>query len=381
MSSTATTTVGGPLIVGGNTLFGGAPYLGGFTASPEQMRITQSVNDLTNQLVIANTSPGPLAAGGITFANAGSTDVGISSIDYAYLGFSGPNFAAFTGLPPNSIVLDVTDGSLVFGATSANTASSTMAWAIGTGYAAANYDMVLKNVGASGPDTASGGLGLGTTTPYARLSLSASSTATFPYIAVDKTTNGAVVGTILKLDNNGNFGLGGTTTPGTLISLGTTGANTVNISNTSTSTFGQGINIKTGCFAVNGNCVGGSGGGGSTIVGGYAIVATSTSMSFDFCGATYATSTTMHASMASSNYTWTWTNDSACKGKWLYVEIDSPMTGLIGSTTWAGTSSNIRWAGQINPGTNLVNGMVDRYKFTLTATSTTFMSANLENSF
>ncbi|MDE2001260.1 MAG: DUF5011 domain-containing protein [Patescibacteria group bacterium] len=52
----------------------------------------------------------------------------------------------------------------------------------------------------------------------------------------------------------GNVGLG-TTTPGSLLSLGNTGANTINISNTATSTFGTGINLTTGCFAVGGNCI------------------------------------------------------------------------------------------------------------------------------
>ena len=46
----------------------------------------------------------------------------------------------------------------------------------------------------------------------------------------------------------GNLGLG-TTTPGTLLSLGDIGANTINISATATSTFGTGINIATGCFS------------------------------------------------------------------------------------------------------------------------------------
>jgi fibronectin-binding autotransporter adhesin len=53
----------------------------------------------------------------------------------------------------------------------------------------------------------------------------------------------------------------GTTTPGTALSLGNTGNNTINISTTATSTFGSGINIRTGCFSVNGTCISGSGGG------------------------------------------------------------------------------------------------------------------------
>ena len=52
----------------------------------------------------------------------------------------------------------------------------------------------------------------------------------------------------------GNVGIG-TTTPGTLLSLGNIGANTINISATATSTFGSGINVLTGCFAINGTCL------------------------------------------------------------------------------------------------------------------------------
>lgn len=57
-----------------------------------------------------------------------------------------------------------------------------------------------------------------------------------------------------------------TSTPGTRLSIGNTGANTINISETATSTFGSGLNIRTGCFAVNGTCL--SAGGGSGTPGG-----------------------------------------------------------------------------------------------------------------
>ena len=62
---------------------------------------------------------------------------------------------------------------------------------------------------------------------------------------------------VLSLLSGGNVGIG-TTTPGTILSIGDTGDNTINISNTATSTFGTGINLRTGCFAVNGTCLGGS---------------------------------------------------------------------------------------------------------------------------
>lgn len=63
--------------------------------------------------------------------------------------------------------------------------------------------------------------------------------------------------------DSGKVGIG-TTTPGTDLGIGNTGSNTINISATATSTFGSGINLRTGCFAVSGACVGGSSLSGGT---------------------------------------------------------------------------------------------------------------------
>ena len=60
----------------------------------------------------------------------------------------------------------------------------------------------------------------------------------------------------------GYFGIG-STTPGTHLSIGNTGNDTINLSPTATSTFGSGINIRTGCFAVNGTCISAGGGSGT----------------------------------------------------------------------------------------------------------------------
>lgn len=51
-----------------------------------------------------------------------------------------------------------------------------------------------------------------------------------------------------------NVGVG-TTTPGTIFSIGNTGVGPINLSVTATSTFGYGINILNGCFAIGGNCL------------------------------------------------------------------------------------------------------------------------------
>lgn len=79
-------------------------------------------------------------------------------------------------------------------------------------------------------------------------------------------TNGGSGGTLTmnggNLVNAGSIGIG-TTTPGSLFSLGNTGNDTINISATATSTFGSGINLRTGCFAINDVCVGGGAGDGT----------------------------------------------------------------------------------------------------------------------
>ncbi|HUY62504.1 MAG TPA: DUF5011 domain-containing protein, partial [Candidatus Paceibacterota bacterium] len=53
---------------------------------------------------------------------------------------------------------------------------------------------------------------------------------------------------------NGKIGIS-SSTPGTSLAIGTTTTNFVNISATATSTFGHGVNLKTGCFAVGGTCL------------------------------------------------------------------------------------------------------------------------------
>jgi len=264
------------LIDKNGTIFGGtdpgflngAVYTNGIASTPTRFMLTQPVNDLQSNMVIGNTykgTDGIYATGGITYVNGRSTQGATfqSSDYYAYQGFSGPYFAAFTGLPPNSFVTSVTDGSLVNGSTSANPASSTIARAIGPGFSTANYDEVMKFI-VDGSVASTSAMGYGTTTPVARFAIVGLATSTKPIFLIASTTNGTYASnsTVLTLQPNGRLGLG-TTTPGTNLSIGDTGNSTVNISATATSTFGSGINVLTGCFAVNGTCVGGGSGSGT----------------------------------------------------------------------------------------------------------------------
>ncbi len=98
--------------------------------------------------------------------------------------------------------------------------------------------------------TIEGRFGVGTSSPYAKLSVN--NVGTFPSFLVEDSTNPD--STPFIIDDSGNVGIG-TTTPGTLLSIGNTGTNAINISPTATSTFGTGLNLLTGCFAINNACV------------------------------------------------------------------------------------------------------------------------------
>lgn len=302
-----------------SSFLSGAVYKNGLFGTKTQVMMTGPVNDLQSNLVIGNTysaSDGVYATGGITFVNGRSTQGATfqTSDYYTYLGFAGPRFATFTGLPANGFVLSNTDGPIIIGATSANISSSTLAFAIGSGYAVGNYDMILRNVDTAGStDTASGGLGIGTTTPSARLSLSASSTATFDYMNIYKHVNGSTTGIpVFIIHKNENVGIGTTTPLSTLHVYGSIHSEEHNL-------------------------------------------ATSTSMTIDFSTA----SSTNRMLVGSSNITVSFTNASLVPGKEIKIMICNPATGVIGTTTFSG----VLWDGDVDPGSSVVNSQCERKLF------------------
>jgi hypothetical protein len=166
-----------------------------------------------------------------------------------------------------------------------------------------------------------------------------------------------------------------TTTPATAFAVnGTTtlsGGGLVSLSN-ATSTFVGGI-IAT-CFATStgGNCItGGSGGGGGGGTQGpvSATLATSTSMNIDFLN--YAsTSATAYLTMGvgTANIAVSFTDYSSCLpgGNIVLYDMSRITASTIGSTTFP-TIATTSWNGGIFPGTTVINGSTDAFKFTCMA--------------
>lgn len=77
---------------------------------------------------------------------------------------------------------------------------------------------------------------------------------------------GSTVTPTIPFLGNGKIGIG-TSTPSSPISIGTSTNYSVMIDPYATSTYGQGINIVNGCFALNGSCVSGGTGGSTSVIG------------------------------------------------------------------------------------------------------------------
>lgn len=159
-----------------------------------------------------------------------------------------------------------------------------------------------------------------------------------------QSSTGSFINTILKADYNANtLGLytGGTegihidssqnvgissSTPGSLLSIGTT--NGINLS-TGTSTFSAtgGINLANGCFSIRGSCVGGSGGGSGTVTS----VGLSDSNSTLTIGSTPITTSGTITATLNLGHTNTW----SVLQNFNYASITSYISAAIASTTKA----------------------------------------------
>ncbi len=117
---------------------------------------------------------------------------------------------------------------------------------IGTTTSASQYSFSIGSTGLVGVGQN------GTSTPWGQLSIQ--SVSGLPQFVIGSST-----ATSFIVDKNGNVGIG-TTTPGSLLSIGGTGTG-INFYDNATSTFTKGVNIANGCYSIAGTCIGGSSGG------------------------------------------------------------------------------------------------------------------------
>lgn len=147
----------------GNTI---PPQLNGFGTGYASIQTSTSSNDV-EQWDITNRSSGTSAAACHFFDNDKTTGLGGIGVLTTYYGgvcFAGSNYniPGFNALRPNGMALFATDGPLTIGSGSTNSASSSVYFQAGSGLDA-SYDMVLAG--------GTGNLGIGTTSPYAKLSV------------------------------------------------------------------------------------------------------------------------------------------------------------------------------------------------------------------
>ena len=117
-------------------------------------------------------------------------------------------------------------------------------------------------------------LGVGTTTPFAKLSIHAFNGETNTALFAVASSTASATSTLFVINNNGNVGVG-TTSPSQLLSIAgntyltgglgvgratTTAGNIetsgiLSIQGTGTSSFANGINLATGCYSITGSCL------------------------------------------------------------------------------------------------------------------------------
>lgn len=198
--------------------------------------------------------------------NFGTTGVGSNSLGFAVSGnnpdlliSSTGNVGIGTTSPVSKLAVEGTSNILSLSATTANAENSIRFLSLGGSSARNDWRL---------------GTGIGVDDGFEIYD----ATAGGPLMRFTRSSAGASTGTLnfytnaatarLTIDTSGNVGIG-TTSPGTLLSVGNTGG--INFNPTATSTFSSsanGINITNGCYAIAGVCIGAGGSGTVTAVTG-----------------------------------------------------------------------------------------------------------------
>lgn len=158
-----------------------APQLDAFGTKNYEVNVSGNVNDIVGENII-NINSGAQAGDGIFLSNnlTPRNGIGLAATYYGGMAFSGSNFngpaVGLGALPPNSLAVYASDGHLVLG--SATTTGAIDLYTGAGSFAGGVPDMKLDKTG---------NLGIGTSTPYASLSVVGSSGVVADHYAATST--------------------------------------------------------------------------------------------------------------------------------------------------------------------------------------------------
>jgi len=161
------------------------------------------------------------------------------------------------------------------------------------------------------------------------------------------------------------FGIS-SSTPGTFLSIGSTTANYINLDAYATSTLTAGINIKNGCYAIAGVCIGGGGGGAVSSVSN----SDSTLTVSPTTGSVVASLNLSHANTWSAKQTFSTSNISITGGS----NTNLLSTDGSGNLSWTAAGAGSNYFTNSGNNTYLNTGINLEMPF-FTATSTTASSS------
>jgi hypothetical protein len=279
------------LTVSNNQTIGGTLGVGTTTAAAPwaTLSVTAASSSILSTLFsVASTSNNGATTNFFSISNTGVVSfLTLSGTNATFTNSTSTNATSTNLFSTNALI---TNGFIVNGTTTNATT---------TNFSATNASTSVLTV--SNNASVGGKLGVGTTSPYALLSILAASSSVNQYLfAVASTSNAGVATTLFNISNTGLVGIG-TTTPYAKLAVqasvtqsnpvfevassstatkflsvagtgfGTTTLSGLNISASATSTSNVGYNITSGCFSVSGACVGsGSSSGGVVLSSIYA---------------------------------------------------------------------------------------------------------------